>query len=163
MPLTYLDPMGDTGSDAFPCVDIRGVMADTSVVRLKLVSSQLPGVDPAELWIAYGVVIDDDRDGVPDWRYGTDNMPIDAVPGFGKGDSPNRGWRTNLHTGQTDAGPEHRERVRAAYMTPLGRGPDAVYPNPDRIADADATYQILNDHPGHRFSTGGRAGAQGGH
>ena len=131
MLLTYLDPTGDTGSDAFPCVDIRGVVADTSEVHLKLVSNTPPVVDPAELWIAYGVVIDNDRDGVPDWRYGTDNMPIDAVPGFGKGDSPNRGWRTNLHTGQTDAGPEHGERVRAAYMTPLGRGPDAVYPNPD--------------------------------
>ena len=125
MPLTHLDPTGDTGSDNFPCVDIRGVMADTSDVRLKLVSNQPPIVDPAELWIAYGVVIDDDRDGVPDWRYGTDNMPV------GAGDSPNRGWRTNLHTGQTDAGPEHGERVWAAYGegTALGRGPDAVYPN----------------------------------
>jgi hypothetical protein len=90
MPLTYLDPTGDTGSDAFPCVDIRAVMADTIDVHLKLDSNQLPVVDPAELWIAYGVVVDDDRDGVPDWRYGTDNLPVDAVPGFGKNDSPDR-------------------------------------------------------------------------
>ena len=76
MPLTYLDPTGDNGSDAFPCVDIRGVMADTSEVHLKLVSNQPPVVDPAEQWIAYGVVTDDDRDGVPDWRYGIDNMPV---------------------------------------------------------------------------------------
>ena len=131
MPLTHFDPTGDTGSDVFPCVDIRAVIADTSDVKLKLVSNQPPVVDPAELWIAYGVVIDDDRDGVPDWRYGTDNMPVDAVPGFGKGDSPNRGWRTKLHTGQTDAGPEHSEKVRSAYGegTALGRGPDAGYPN----------------------------------
>ena len=54
-------------------------MADTSEVHLKLVSNQPPVVDPAEQWIAYGVVIDDDRDGVPDWRYGIDNMPADAV------------------------------------------------------------------------------------
>ena len=141
MPLTYLDPTGDNGSDAFPCVDIRGVMADTSEVHLKLDSNQPPVVDPAERWIAYGVVIDDDRDGVPDWRYGTDNLPVDAIPGFEKGDSPNRGWRTNLHTGQTDAGPEHGELVRAAYGagTALGRGPDAVYPNGRR---SDASFQF---------------------
>ena len=42
-------------------------------------------------------------DGVPDWRYGIDNMPADAAE---KG-PPRRGWRTNLHTGQTEAGPEH--------------------------------------------------------
>lgn len=131
IPLTHLDPSGDTGSDAFPCIDIHGVMADTEKVRLKLVSNQPPAVDPAEIWIAYGVVIDDDRDGVPDWRYGTDNMPV------GAGDSPNRGWRTNLHTGQTDAGPEQGELVRAAYGegTALGRGPDAGYPN-----GSDATF-----------------------
>jgi hypothetical protein len=129
MPLTYLDPTGDTGSDAFPCVDIRAVMADTIDVHLKLDSNQLPVVDPAELWIAYGVVVDDDRDGVPDWRYGTDNLPVDAVPGFGKNDSPNRGWRTNLHTGQTDAGPEHYEFAAYGAGTALGRGPDAVYPS----------------------------------
>ena len=111
MPPTYLDPMGDNGSDAYPCVDIRWVMADTSEVHLKLVSKPPPwscsetrecfGVDPTEQWIAYGVVTDEDGDGVPDWRYGIDNMPADAVE---KG-PPRRGWRTNLHTGQTEAGP----------------------------------------------------------
>jgi hypothetical protein len=125
MPLTHLDPSGDTGSDAFPCIDIDGVMADTEKVRLKLVSNQPPAVDPAEIWIAYGVVIDDDRDGVPDWRYGIDNMPVDADHPLG------RGWRTNLHTGQTDAGPEHGDPAWSAYGegTPLGRGPKAAYPN----------------------------------
>jgi len=76
-------------------------MADTGEVHLKLVSSQ-PVVAPADAWIAYGVVIDDDRDGVPDWRYGIDNTPVDrAYTG-----PHNRVWRTDLHTGQTDAGPE---------------------------------------------------------
>jgi hypothetical protein len=111
MPLSYLDPTGDSGSSAYPCVDIRWVMADTSVVHLKLVSKPPPwscsetrecfGVDPNVQWIAYGVVTDEDRDGVPDWRYGIDNMPSDAVE---KG-PPRRGWRTNLHSGQTEAGP----------------------------------------------------------
>ena len=58
-------------------------------------------MDPAEQWIAYGIVTDEDGDGVADWRYGIDNMPADAVE---KG-LPRRGWRTNLHTAETEAGP----------------------------------------------------------
>jgi hypothetical protein len=46
-------------------------------------------------------VTDEDGDGVPDWRYGTDNIPADVAE---KG-PPSRGWRTNLHTGLTEAGP----------------------------------------------------------
>jgi hypothetical protein len=111
MPPPYRDPTGDTGSDGFPCVDIRWLMADTSEVHLKLVSKPPPwscsetrecfGVDPTEQWIAYGVVTDEDGDGVPDWRYGIDNMPAEASGDW----LPMRGWRTNLHTGQTEAGP----------------------------------------------------------
>jgi hypothetical protein len=112
---TYLDPMDDNRSKAYPCVDIRWVMADTSEVHLKLVSKPPPwscsdecfGVDPTEQWIAYGVVTDEDRDGVPDWRYGIDNMPADAA----ENGPPRRAWRTNLHTGQTEAGPEHFEDI----------------------------------------------------
>jgi hypothetical protein len=111
MPPTYRDATSDNESDAYPCVDIRWVMADTSEVLLKLVSKPPPwscpepqgcfGVDPTEQWIAYGVVTDEDRDGVPDWRYGIDNMPADAAEDW----PPIRGWRTNHHTGQTEAGP----------------------------------------------------------
>jgi hypothetical protein len=64
-------------------------------------------VDPTEQWIAHGVVTDEDGDGVPDWRYGIDNMPADAA----ESGPPRRGWRTNLHTGQTEAGPEHGDPV----------------------------------------------------
>jgi hypothetical protein len=102
MPIQYFDPMGDTGSDLVPCVDIRWVTADASEVRLKLDSSQ-PAVDPAERWIAYGVVTDDDRDGVPDWRYGIDNVPFGNADASGD-PSPRRWWRTDLHTGRTYAG-----------------------------------------------------------
>ena len=111
MPPTYRDATSDNESDAYPCVDIRWLMADTSEVQLKLVSKPPPWscsetrecswVAPTEQWIAYGIVTDEDGDGVPDWRYGIDNMPADAVE---KG-LPKRGWRTNLHTGQTEAGP----------------------------------------------------------
>lgn len=113
MPLTYLDPTGDNGSTGVPCVDIRWVTgrpnaralggvvgsSGTSELHLKLDSSQ-PAVVPAEHWIAYGVVTDDDRDGVPDWRYGVDNVPFGTTSG---GVSPLRWWRTDLHTGRTDA------------------------------------------------------------
>jgi hypothetical protein len=101
-PLTHLDPTGDTGSDMDPWVDIQAVTtvaSDPEFVHLNLVTNEAPVVDPAEQWIAYGVVTDDDRDGVPDWRYGIDNMPVDAS------ERPYRVWRTNLHTGQTEAGP----------------------------------------------------------
>ena len=81
--------------------------ADTSEVqpqaRLETAAVVVPS-DPTELWIAYGVVTDDDRDGVPDWRYGIDNMPTDVAGGY----LPIRGWRTNLHTGETEAGPVHK-------------------------------------------------------
>ena len=57
-------------------------MADTSEVSLvsnARLETEPPVVDPTEQWIAYGVVIDEDGDGVPDWRYGIDNMPADAA------------------------------------------------------------------------------------
>jgi hypothetical protein len=107
MPLTHFDPTGDTGSDIDPWVDIRAVTGDTSTVHLKLVSNQPPVVNPTEQWIAYGVVIDDDRDGVPDWRYGIDNKPDasgEPLDGPGEASPQNRTrvWRTHLHTGRTD-------------------------------------------------------------
>ena len=103
-------------------------MADTSEVHLKLVSKPPPAVDPTEQWIAYGVVTDEDGDGVPDWRYGIDNMPADAAE---KG-PPRRGWRTNLHTGKTEAGPEHAGWNGGGFKSGLpsesaGFGPDASF------------------------------------
>ena len=68
-------------------------------MSLHLVSNRPPDVDPSKAWIAYGVVVDDDRDGVPDWRYGIDNLPRTA----GDEDGHHREWRTNLHTGRTES------------------------------------------------------------
>ncbi len=53
-------------------------------------------MDPTEQWIAYGLVADDDGDGVADRRFGMDNVPIDAT-----GHWLHRTWITDLHTGQT--------------------------------------------------------------
>jgi hypothetical protein len=133
MPPTYLDPMDDNRSNAYPCVDIRWVMADTSEVHLKLVSKPPPVVDPTEQWIAYGVVTDEDGDGVPDWRYGIDNMPADAAA---KG-PPRRGWRTNLHTGQTEAGPGHRDPL---FLN--GGGFQSGLPTDSADWEPDATFRF---------------------
>ena len=91
----YTDPSGDTGSDCFPWVDIREVRFPGS---WNLASNQPPMIHPTEQWIAYGAVFDVDSDGVPDWRYGMDNMPLDAT-----GERPHRVWVTDLHSGRTEA------------------------------------------------------------
>jgi hypothetical protein len=59
----------------------------------------LPVADPREQWIAYGLVLDTNSDGVPDARLGMDNMP---EPGH-------RAWRAELGTGRTlaNAGPPY--------------------------------------------------------
>lgn len=57
-----------------------------------------PVPDPAESWIAYGLVLDTNGDGVADVRLGIDNMPTPAT-----GESGHRVWRTDLHTGSTMA------------------------------------------------------------
>jgi hypothetical protein len=107
----YVDPTGDTGSDVFPWVDITDVTFDCSFcLSLRLVAKSPAKVDPTEQWIAYGIVADTDRDGVPDWRYGTDNTPEDT-PGI-RG-WPRRWWRTDLHTGRTE--------MYRARITPVER------------------------------------------
>ena len=90
-PGRYIDPTGDTGSDDVPWLDINEVVvAGTYRVTINLASNQMPEVDPTEQWIAYGIVFDDDRDGVADRRFGMD-FGIDYV----------RTWMTDLHTGRT--------------------------------------------------------------
>jgi hypothetical protein len=116
----YSDPTGDTGSDVLPWADIREVtFCHWACLSIKLVSYPPPAVDPTEQWIAYGVVADTDRDGVPDWRYGTDNMPVDAT-----GEGPRRWWRTDLHTGRTEM------MVRDLVWLPSGT---MFYGGPERL------------------------------
>jgi hypothetical protein len=97
----YVDPTGDTGSAVLPWVDIRELtFCMSACLSMKLVSYPPPAVDPTEQWFAYGVVADTDRDGVPDWRYGFDNMP--GVCDGCVEPWPHRLWRTDLHTGRTE-------------------------------------------------------------
>jgi hypothetical protein len=130
MPLTYIDPSGDTGSDILPCVDIRDVTHEIHwkdgriySLGIDLVTNQPPMVDPTELWVAYGVVLDDDRDGVPDWRYGIDNLPLDPT-----GERPHRAWRTNLHTGRTERlyGPGYKDDVEPFFSGSYPAGAPGV-------------------------------------
>jgi hypothetical protein len=105
----YSDPPGDTGSDVLPWADIKAVtFCGSACMSIGLASDSLfgrggpPVVDPIEQWIAHGVVVDDDRDGVPDWRYGIDNMPVHATGGDPSWVAHRR-WRTDLHTGRTES------------------------------------------------------------
>ena len=79
--------------------DIRDLTVGAYDVSLDLVANRPPDVDPSKAWIAFGVVVDDDRDGAPDWRYGIDNLPRTAGDEHGH----HREWRTDLHTGRTES------------------------------------------------------------
>ncbi len=94
-PGRHIDPSGDTESDGFPWVDIQEVVVGRGTVGYTVLKVP-PEVDPTEQWITYGVVFDDDRDGVPDRRVGKDNKP-ETVAGW----DHYRTWITDLHTGRT--------------------------------------------------------------
>ena len=94
-----MDPTGDTGSADNRWADIKAVtFCGSTCLSIGRVSDPPVAVDPRQLWIAYGVVVDTDGDGVPDWRYGVDNVPLDKTDS-----QPDRSWRTDLHTGRTDS------------------------------------------------------------
>ena len=90
------DLTGDTAPDAISWVDIE-VLSLCSASCLDLwLPGPPPNVGPTEQWIAYGLVTDDDGDGVGDRRIGIDNIP--ATAGSVR---EHRTWITDLHTGQT--------------------------------------------------------------
>ena len=91
----YHDPVGDIGSSAPSWIDIddggpRGQQYEHRPGGI----DPVPVPDPAEAWIAYGLVLDEDGDGVADVRLGVDNLPAGAG---------HRAWRTDLHTGRTES------------------------------------------------------------
>jgi len=94
----YEDPTGDTESDAFPWVDIHAVSFCHNRTCPYVWVPGAPNVDPTEQWMAYGIVADDDGDGVADRRFGIDNIP-GPVADWGR----HRAWITDLHTGQTES------------------------------------------------------------
>ena len=94
------DPLDDTGSAAHPWVDIRELQGGGARIIIEL-GPLPPLVAPSDRWIAYGVVVDDDRDGIADRRFGIDN-----IPGTAPGNWDHRGWITDLHTGRTEVAPQ---------------------------------------------------------
>jgi hypothetical protein len=94
----YNDPTGDTQSDAFPWVDIHTVSFCHNHECPIVWVPGAPNVDPTEQWIAYGLVTDDDGDGVADRRFGIDNIPGPAADS-----GRHRAWITDLHSGQTES------------------------------------------------------------
>ena len=102
----YTDPRGDHGPGTLSWLDIEeirlaggpppGVFGVTWAVDIALAASiPTPVADPRERWIAYGLVLDTNGDGVPDVRIGMDNMPV-TEPGH-------RVWRTELDSGRTES------------------------------------------------------------
>ncbi len=122
----YLDSSGDIGSDVLPWVDIHEVgfcEGQSACIRITLVSNQPPDADPAEKWIAYGVVVDDDGDGVPDRRFGVDNSQVVAAPGE---DPQRRQWITDLHTGRTLLEDDFGETFFDTFYPPGASGVDGA-------------------------------------
>ena len=122
----YRDPSGDTGSDAFPWTDIEELhYCQPTCLQLSLAADEAPEVEPSEQWMAYGIVWDDDRDGIADRRFGVDNKPVTATS-----DDTHRAWLTNLHTGRTESlergyGGLGEFFVEAIF--PPGRGGDGAW------------------------------------
>ena len=73
----YQDPTDDIESDAFPWVDIHAVAFCRNRECPVVWVPGAPNVDPAEQWMAYGLVADDDGDGVADRRFRDRQHPRD--------------------------------------------------------------------------------------
>jgi hypothetical protein len=146
---SYHDRMGDVG-EAFALVDIVDLefRADcwfrpSGCVYFDMAADvPEPMPDPADQWIAYGIVVDTTGDGRPEFRYGIDNASPDADGG--------RMWRIDLTTGST-------------YISPLGlledpQVMDAVFPSDRGFATSSDGFnpgsiyaKRLPDQPVFRF------------
>lgn len=103
----HMDRLDDIGPSDFRWLDIAQVRltglapdpGNVVAVRVDLATGMpSPVEDPTERWIAYGLVMDTNGDGVPDVRLGIDNIPATAM-----GEREHRAWRTDLHTGRTES------------------------------------------------------------
>ncbi|HET9755601.1 MAG TPA: META domain-containing protein [Candidatus Limnocylindrales bacterium] len=129
-PYEHPDPVGDVAPGGPAWIDIREVhlSAGGAVFTLKLADDPRPIPDPAARWIAYGVVLDTNGDGIADVRMGMDNLP----EGGG-----HRAWRTDLGTGRTHAaaGPPYGS-VRTTGEVPESIGLDTYYPDESALASS---------------------------
>lgn len=111
----YNDAEGDTTPDDISEVDLSGVHIGLGCVagrpQLRCIELALLGQledplpDPEVAWYGFGIVLDVDSDGVPDYRYGVDNFntglgPCNGPLGGPCETMPGRVWRADLHTGE---------------------------------------------------------------
>ena len=134
----YRDPVGDVTGEGVAWVDITEVgLGPGGVTAFSLTLADdvpRPQADPADRWIAFGVVRDTNGDGVADVRIGIDNLPV----------SEHRAWHTDLASGETMSavGPPY------GWVGPARRiGLDSYYPGEgDRSGNrASLRYSITFD------------------
>ena len=100
-PRTFTDPSGDIDASGPGWVDITrleiryatGVSLASRVTFDLATRVTTPMPHPLEAWVAYGMVVDLNGDGVGDMRLGMDNAP----------EGLHRAWKTDLLTGKTAA------------------------------------------------------------
>ncbi|HEX2470391.1 MAG TPA: hypothetical protein VHK05_07370 [Candidatus Limnocylindrales bacterium] len=150
-PFEHPDPVGDIGSAGPAWIDIREVHAAGGSYgadfTLKLAGDiPRPVPDPASDWIAYGVVLDTNGDGIADVRIGMDNLP--AAGGH-------RAWRTDLATGRTHAkaGPPYGSVRAPGDVSAVGPiGLDTYYPDESQPSTgAILRYSLQNGERAFRF------------
>jgi len=110
----FADALGDTTPDNVSAVDISTVNAllgcQVGLPKLRCIEMGLSGSmpdplpQPADAWYAYGIVLDVDSDGIPDYRYGIDNLNMGVGPHDGSCDCSMTGriWRADLRTGDVE-------------------------------------------------------------
>jgi hypothetical protein len=145
----HTDPVGDIGPTALPWLDIETVRLSggtPSPTRFGVIwavdvevagNIPLPVADPRDRWIAYGLVLDTNGDGVPDVRLGMDNLPVT--------DSGHRAWRTVLTTGRTSA------RAGAPYGLVGDRYVDTFFPGEKTGNVAEFVVGLRADETPFRF------------
>jgi hypothetical protein len=148
-PFRYGDAIGDTGRDEFPWLDIEKVHLDSDygtasfgIVLAGEIPSPVPS--PAMTWIAYGLALDTDDDGVADVRVGIDNMPS----------GEHRAWWTDLASGETrwSAGPPYGWVGEPEGGSGAGRiGLDTWYPGEEGSGRATFRYSAREEERPLRF------------
>jgi hypothetical protein len=112
----YTDAQADTTPGDVSAVDISTIHIGLGCVggepKLRCLELSLAGQlpdpipQPQDAWYGYGIVLDVDSDGVPDYRYGVDNFNTGLGPCDGPIGScttmPGRLWRADLRTGQVE-------------------------------------------------------------
>jgi hypothetical protein len=115
----FADPIGDVGSSDYSWIDIIKVRTGGGSITLELAAPLSPDeAERVDRWIAYGLVIDVDRDGAPDLRTGVDNLR-----GSVRRDQRwnTDGWSTDLATGLTES------PLEGSFRFPLTRSDDGSH------------------------------------